>query len=237
MPAVYLATTGETITALQHNSPLSDIAADLNAPRPVTTGGTGANTVSGARANLSVYSRAEVDAAISGGFPASAIDGNFASFDGSDGDTLKDSGKSSASFATAAQGALADGAAQATDLASTSASKGASLVGVQDSAANFTATTVEAVLAEIAAKITTAAIGEALAAVPFGNVGTIAMVRFNSGANPGPGGTTAGSNLKYTSASANDASSPVPTGTWRLMGNIAATGGSSGSISLAQRIA
>lgn len=52
LPPQYQATTGETITALQHNLPLTDIAADLNAVRPVASGGTGANTASGARSSL-----------------------------------------------------------------------------------------------------------------------------------------------------------------------------------------
>lgn len=52
LPSQYLATTGETITALQHNLPLTDIAADLNAARPVSSGGTGASTAATARDNL-----------------------------------------------------------------------------------------------------------------------------------------------------------------------------------------
>lgn len=55
----------------------------------------------------------------------------------------------STAYATSAQGTKADGATQKTDLASTSASKGASLVGVQDSDGNFTGTTVETVLSEL----------------------------------------------------------------------------------------
>lgn len=42
---MYLATTGETITAIQHNSPIADLAADANAARPVIAGGTGKTTL------------------------------------------------------------------------------------------------------------------------------------------------------------------------------------------------
>lgn len=52
LPAIYIATTGQTITAIQHNSPLTDIAADLNTARSIATGGTGATTASQALANL-----------------------------------------------------------------------------------------------------------------------------------------------------------------------------------------
>lgn len=48
---------------------------------------------------------------------------------------------------------LADAKVASADLSSTATSKGASLVGVEDSAANYTATTVEGVLAEIATSL------------------------------------------------------------------------------------
>ena len=41
LPANYLAVSGETIEATQHNDPLEDIAEDLNAARPIGNGGTG----------------------------------------------------------------------------------------------------------------------------------------------------------------------------------------------------
>jgi hypothetical protein len=49
--------------------------------------------------------------------PASSVDGNFAAFDGLTGKLIKDSGTSPASFATAAQGGLADTAVQPLDIA------------------------------------------------------------------------------------------------------------------------
>ena len=132
-------------TAQPQNSKLTDIAALTPTDGNIIVGdGTTWVAESGSTARESI-------GAVGG--PASAVDSNFVAFDSTTGKLIKDSGKSSASFATAAQGTKADGATQATDLASTSASKGASLVGVQDSGGNFTATTVEAVLAEIATDI------------------------------------------------------------------------------------
>lgn len=64
LPPVYEAVTGETIEAQQHNVPLEDIAADLNAPRSVATGGTGGGSATAARENLDVYSKSETETAI-----------------------------------------------------------------------------------------------------------------------------------------------------------------------------
>lgn len=54
LPSGYLATTGQTATAAQHNDPLEDLQSDANAARPVVAGGTGANNASDARDNLGV---------------------------------------------------------------------------------------------------------------------------------------------------------------------------------------
>ncbi|MEJ5081045.1 hypothetical protein [Ochrobactrum sp. MYb379] len=64
LPPVYEAVTGETIEAQQHNTPLEDIRSDLNLARPITAGGTGAQSASGARTNLDVYSKSETDAKV-----------------------------------------------------------------------------------------------------------------------------------------------------------------------------
>jgi len=76
LPAGYTATTGQTITAAQHNDPLEDIAGDLNTARPVVAGGTGATTASGARTNLGAQAQADVldDLATLG---AATADGEF----------------------------------------------------------------------------------------------------------------------------------------------------------------
>ncbi len=66
LPPVYEAVTGETIEAQQHNVPLEDIAADLNAARSVATGGTGGQSATQARTNLDVYSKGETDEKIEG---------------------------------------------------------------------------------------------------------------------------------------------------------------------------
>ncbi len=64
LPPVYEAVTGETIEAQQHNTPLEDIKNDLNLARPITAGGTGGQSATEARNNLSVYSKEETDSAI-----------------------------------------------------------------------------------------------------------------------------------------------------------------------------
>lgn len=72
LPPVYEAVTGETIQAQQHNAPLEDIANDLNQARSIATGGTGGQSATQARDNLSVYSKSEVDARTTGA-PGKAI--------------------------------------------------------------------------------------------------------------------------------------------------------------------
>jgi len=52
LPAGSIVTNGTTIDASQHNTPLNDIAADLNAVRPISSGGTGASSASDARTAL-----------------------------------------------------------------------------------------------------------------------------------------------------------------------------------------
>lgn len=54
LPAGYSATTGQTATAIQHNTPLEDLETDMNTARPVVAGGTGAATAADARDNLNV---------------------------------------------------------------------------------------------------------------------------------------------------------------------------------------
>lgn len=68
LPAAYQVANGDVSSASQHNTPLEDLQSDANAARPVVAGGTGASTASGARTNLDVYSKAEVDAAIFDGY-------------------------------------------------------------------------------------------------------------------------------------------------------------------------
>jgi hypothetical protein len=52
LPAQYLAETGQTIEAVQHNTPLEDLAADANNARPIVAGGTGEATAVAARQSL-----------------------------------------------------------------------------------------------------------------------------------------------------------------------------------------
>ena len=53
LPAGSLVTDGvDDILATQHNTPLQDIATDMNTPRPIVAGGTGATTAADARTAL-----------------------------------------------------------------------------------------------------------------------------------------------------------------------------------------
>lgn len=60
LPAGSTATTGQTIEAATHNTPLADLVTDANTARPVVAGGTGATTASGARTNLSAQQQGDV---------------------------------------------------------------------------------------------------------------------------------------------------------------------------------
>ena len=54
LPAGSTVTNGDTSDATDLNTPLQDIEADLNTPRPVVAGGTGASSASAARTNLGI---------------------------------------------------------------------------------------------------------------------------------------------------------------------------------------
>lgn len=54
LPAGYLATSGQTATAAQHNDPLEDLESDMNTARPIVAGGTGATTAAAARTSLGI---------------------------------------------------------------------------------------------------------------------------------------------------------------------------------------
>lgn len=63
LPPGSIVTNGQITQASQHNDPLNDIEADLNAPRPVSAGGTGAGDAATALSNLGGATAASVIAA------------------------------------------------------------------------------------------------------------------------------------------------------------------------------
>ena len=67
LPAGSIVSTGDTILPTQHNTPLNDIASDLNLPRPVVAGGTGADNAADALVNLGLTATAaEINGALDG---------------------------------------------------------------------------------------------------------------------------------------------------------------------------
>ncbi|MGP3789417.1 phage tail protein [Pseudomonas sp. B392_1p] len=69
----------------------------------------------------------------------------------------------------------------------------------------------------IGAPATAESVLAAIAAAPLGSVGTYGWCKVLSGVHE-PGALVAGSNLEYATSEGNTASSPKPTGTWRVMG-------------------
>jgi hypothetical protein len=118
-PATLPALNGSALTNLNASNIASGTvpAANLPAPGVATLGGVLRNTGSAGEFVSGVDSDGSLlyDTPTGGGDvtgPASSVDGNFASFSGTGGKTLQDSGSSASSFATAAQGATADSALQ-----------------------------------------------------------------------------------------------------------------------------
>lgn len=117
-PATLPAASGANLTNLDASDLTGTVpAASLPNPGTTTKGGVKRNTGSGGQ----FVSGVDTDGALIFGTPsgsgdvvgpASATASNFASFDGTTGKLIADSGSSAASFATAAQGATADSALQ-----------------------------------------------------------------------------------------------------------------------------
>lgn len=77
LPAQYLAETGQTIEAVQHNTPFEDLAADANGTRPVSAGGTGESTAAAARQALGAGATAGVVDKAAGTYSAVKADHNY----------------------------------------------------------------------------------------------------------------------------------------------------------------
>lgn len=74
-----------------------------------------------------------------------------------------------------------------------------------------------------------AAVGNAIADLSVGAVGTYALLRKTAGSTTNPGGTASGANLEYAGA-LGDTSGTSPSGTWRCMGYSPSTGDASTTI-------
>ena len=120
LPAGYEATSGNTATASQHNTPLEDLETDMNTARPVVAGGTGASTAANARTNLGLAIGTDVQAYHANLTTlASATAAGLALMDDADASAQRTTlglGTAATSntgdFATAAQGSTADSALQ-----------------------------------------------------------------------------------------------------------------------------
>lgn len=77
LPAQYLAETGQTIEAVQHNTPFEDLAAEANGTRPVSAGGTGESTAAAARQALGAGATAGVVDKAAGTYSAVKADHNY----------------------------------------------------------------------------------------------------------------------------------------------------------------
>jgi hypothetical protein len=104
LPAGSIVTDGvDQILASQHNTPLQDIAADLNAARPVAAGGTGATTAADARTNLGIDVAIATKMNASGSAPLFAVRA-WCSFDGTAGSPTVAAGGNVASITKNATG-------------------------------------------------------------------------------------------------------------------------------------
>lgn len=72
LPPGSIVSTGDTILPTQHNTPLNDIASDLNLPRPIVAGGTGADSAPGALVNLGLAATAAEINTVADGITATA---------------------------------------------------------------------------------------------------------------------------------------------------------------------
>lgn len=76
-----------------------------------------------------------------------------------------------------------------------------------------------------------------IAAASVGSVGSYAFLRHLTAANRSPGATAAGSEMRYSTGGGGQIPSPIPSGTWRLMGQTGYDGtGSPGSTSVASQV-
>jgi hypothetical protein len=167
LPAGYKAVSGQKVLASQHNPPLEDLAASMtnSLPRtgvapmtatlqmggnPITGMADGSDDTDGA----TVGQVASVFGAKTGAAPEkiTPVDDDYTPlYDSAASNALKKLKWSSIKATLKAYlDTIYAPIALVASLASTDAGKGASLVGVQDAAGNFTGTTVEAVLAELA---------------------------------------------------------------------------------------
>lgn len=168
LPAGYKAVTGQKVLASQHNGPMEDLAASMtnSLPRtgvaPMTAalqmGGNPITGVADGSTNTDAATFGQIGSALganAGVAPekTTPVDDDYTPlYDSAASNALRKLKWSSikATLKTYLDTIYAPVAFVA-DLASTTASKGASLVGVQDSAGKIVATTVEGALAELAA--------------------------------------------------------------------------------------
>jgi hypothetical protein len=220
LPAGSTVTNGDTSDATDLNSPLADLEADMNIPRPMVAGGTGASSAAAALVNFGLTATA-AEINVLDGITATVTELNYTDGVTSAIQTQLDAKQPLESDLTAIA-ALAS-----TGIAVRTASNTWAQRTITSGDSSVSITNPGGVAGNIDLSVDVA--GET-AGLSAGAVGSYAFLRFATPSSENVDSTHAGSGLRYSNADAD--SGTTPSGTWRLMGVTGADAGSSTSLFL-----